>query len=122
MGKVNSFHDLEIWKLSHQLVLDIYKLTKTFPKEEEYRLISQLTRAAVSIPANIAEGMGRYSRKEFINFLTIARGSLEECKYFILLSRDLNFINLVEYNTLTEKFDKVGKMINALITSIKRKL
>ena len=59
MGKINSFQDLEIWKLSHQLVLDIFKITEWFPKKEEYRLISQLIRAVTSIPTNIAEGMGR---------------------------------------------------------------
>ena len=88
MGKINSFQDLEIWKLSHQLVLNIYKITESFPKKEEYRLISQLIRAITSIPTNIAEGMGRYTRKEFINFLLIARGSVEECKYLLLLSND----------------------------------
>ena len=121
MGKINSFHDLEIWKLSHQLVLDIYKITGRFPKREEYRLISQLIRAVTSIPANIAEGMGRYTRKEFINFLVIARGSVEECKYLILLSNDLKYLELSTYNNLKEQFDVLGKMINTLITSLKRK-
>ena len=121
MGKINSFQDLEIWKLSHQLALDIYKITEQFPKKEEYRLISQLIRAVTSIPTNIAEGMGRYSRKEFINFPVIARGSVEECKHLILLSNELNYVETSIYNNLKDQFDKLGKMINALISSLKRK-
>jgi len=73
--KIKSFQDLEIWQLAHKLVLDIYSLVEKFPKKEEFRLTSQLIRAAISIPANIAEGMGRYSTKEFIHYLIIARGS-----------------------------------------------
>ncbi len=122
MGKIKSFHDLEIWKLSHQLVLDIYKITELYPKKEEYRLISQLIRAVTSIPTNIAEGMGRYTRKEFINFLVIARGSVEECKYLILLSNDLKYLENSIYNNLKDRFDKLGRMINSLITSLKRKI
>ena len=122
MGKINSFQDLEIWKLSHQLVIEIYTLTERFPKKEESRLISQLIRAVTSIPTNIAEGMGRYTRKEFINFLVIARGSVEECKYLILLSNDLKYLEISIYNNLKDRFDKLGRMINSLITSLKRKI
>jgi len=121
MGKINSFRDLEIWKLSHQLVLDIYKTSETFPKKEEYRLTSQLLRAASSVPTNIAEGMGRYTKKEFVNFLVIARGSVEECKYLILLSKDLSYISSVLYEELNNKYDLLGKKINALINSIRNR-
>jgi four helix bundle protein len=122
MGKINSFQDLEIWKASHQLVLDIYKITEQFPQKEEYRLISQMIRAVTSIPTNIAEGMGRYTRKEFINFLIIARGSVEECKYLIFLSSDLKYLEVPIYNNLKDRFDKLGRMINSLITSLKKKI
>ena len=121
MSKINSFHDLEIWKLAHELVLEIYKLTNDFPSKEEYRLTSQLVRAAISIPNNIAEGMGRFSRKEFLQFLNIARGSTEECKYLIILSKDLKYIDIATYDLITEKYNLLGKKINALINSIKRK-
>ncbi len=121
MTSIKSFHDLEIWKLSHQLVLEVYKISKMFPKEENFRITSQLLRAAYSIPSNIAEGMGRYTRKEFVNFLTIARGSVEECKYFILLVKDLGYLPEVMFNELTSKYDSLGKMINSLINSLKRK-
>jgi len=112
MTSIKSFHDLEIWKLSHQLVLEVYKVSERFPKEEIFRITSQLIRAAYSIPTNIAEGMGRYSRKDFINFLTIARGSVEECKYLILLSKDLNYIPELIFTELTAKYNSLGKMIN----------
>jgi four helix bundle protein len=121
MTSIKSFHDLEIWKLSHQLVLEVYKISKMFPKEENFRITSQLLRAAYSIPSNIAEGMGRYTRKEFVNFLTIARGSVEECKYFILLIKDLGYLPEIMFNELTSKYDSLGKMINSLINSLKRK-
>ncbi len=121
MTSIKSFHDLEIWKLSHQLVLEVYKISKMFPKEENFRITSQLLRAAYSMPSNIAEGMGRYTRKEFVNFLTIARGSVEECKYFILLAKDLGYLTEQIYNELTLKYDSLGKMINSLINSLKRK-
>lgn len=122
MTSIKSFHDLEIWKLSHQLVLEVYKISKIFPKEENFRITSQLLRAAYSIPSNIAEGMGRYSRKEFVNFLTIARGSVEECKYFILLAKDLGYLSEIIFAELTLKYDSLCKMINSLINSLKRKL
>ncbi len=121
MTSIKSFHDLEIWKLSHQLVLEVYKISKMFPKEENFRITSQLIRAAYSIPSNIAEGMGRYTRKEFINFLTIARGSVEECKYLVLLAKDLEYISAITFNELTIRYDSLGKMINSLINSLKRK-
>lgn len=93
-----------------------------FPKQEDFRITSQLIRAAYSVPSNIAEGMGRYSKKEFINFLTISRGSVEECKYFLLLARDLGYLTSLIYDDLTSKYDSLGKMINSLINSLKRKL
>lgn len=121
MTSIKSFHDLEIWKLSHQLVLEVYKISKMFPKEENFRITSQLLRAAYSIPSNIAEGMGRYTRKEFVNFLTIARGSVEECKYFILPVKDLGYLPEIMFTELTSKYDSLGKTINSLINSLKRK-
>ena len=121
MSQIKSFHDLEIWKLAHELVLEVYKITGEFPHKEEFRLTSQLIRAAISIPNNITEGMGRFSRKEFLQFLNIARGSTEECKYLIILSRDLNYINDSIYSSITDKYDLLGKKMNALINSLKKK-
>lgn len=115
MTSIKSFHDLDIWKLSHQLVLEVYKDSKKFPKEENFRITSKLLREAYSIPSNIAEGMGRCTRKEFVSFLTIARGSVEECKYFILLVKDLGYLLEIIFHELTLKYNSPGKMINSLI-------
>ncbi len=85
--------DLEVWKKAHSLVLEIYKLTAQFPKDEKYGIIDQLRRAAYSVPANIVEGQSRNTTKEYLSFLYNARGSVEEVRYFLLLSTDLGYIN-----------------------------
>jgi len=121
-SKINSFRDLEIWQLSHQAVLSIYELIKTIPKQEDFNIKAQLIRAAVSIPTNIAEGMGRFSRKEFLQFLNISRGSVEECKYLLLLCYDLNYISKEHFENLSSNYDLIGKKINSLINSIKEKI
>lgn len=113
--KIKSFEDLEVWQLSHALVIKIYEITKTFPKAEEYRITSQLIRSASSIPANIAEGMGRCSRKEFIQYLIIDRGSLEETRYFIILCKDSGYIKDDTFGQLSENLHLIGKKVNALI-------
>ena len=83
------FEDLIVWKKSHELVLSIYRLTSTFPSTEKYGLTSQLRRSAVSIPANIAEGFKKRSRADKARFYNIAQGSLEECRYYLILVQDL---------------------------------
>ena len=119
--KIKSFTDLEIWNLSHKLVLELYSITESFPKKEDFRLTSQLIRAASSIPANIAEGMGRYSRKELIQFLIISRGSVEEVKYHLILAKDLKYINTEIFEKLNNNVILIGKKINSLISSLKAK-
>ena len=89
---------LILWKKSHELVLLIYEITKDFPKEELFCLISQIRRAAVSVPSNIVEGKARNSNKEYKRFLLISRGSLEELKYQLLLAKDLKYIDECKYN------------------------
>jgi four helix bundle protein len=79
------YRDLKVWQKAHELTLDIYQLTKEFPDEEKFGLISQMRRAAYSVPSNIVEGKSRSSQKEFKFFLTIARGSIDELNYFLLL-------------------------------------
>ncbi|MCL6099075.1 MAG: four helix bundle protein [Bacteroidetes bacterium] len=120
-SKIKSFEDLEIWKLSHSLVLEIYKITKTFPKSEDYILTQQIVRAAQSIPTNIAEGMGRFSKKEFIQFLIFSRGSVEETKYHLILAKDLGYLDEIKFEYLKNNYTLLGKKINALISSIKSK-
>ena len=119
---VTSWKDLEVWKLAHSAVLRIYQITKGFPIEERYRLIDQLCRAAASVPANIAEGKGRSSLKEYLQFLSIARGSVEEVKYFLLLARDLKYLEQQDYDGIVSDYDRVGKMLNGLMTSLRTRL
>ncbi len=86
-----SFCDLEVWRKSHEFVLGVYRLTSAFPKQEDFGLSLQFRRAAVSVPANIAEGFKRRSGKEKLRFLNIAESSLEECRYYLMLARDLGY-------------------------------
>jgi len=98
--KVKSFEDLEIWKEAHMLTLQIYELTTKFPRDEKLGLTLQMRRAAVSVPANVAEGMGRNSTKELIKFVYNARGSLYEVLYYLTLSKDLGYIKEKESGTI----------------------
>jgi len=86
-----TFQDLEVWKNSHAFVLDVYRLTATFPTDERFGMISQFRRAAVSIPANIAEGFRKYTSADKARFFNTAEGSLEECRYYCILARDLEY-------------------------------
>ena len=99
--------------------MKIYEITKDFPRDEQFGLTSQIRRAAVSIPSNIAEGKARGSSKDYIRFLLIARGSLEEVKYQLLLSKDLNYINTEVYNETLVIAQEVGRLLNGLMKSLK---
>lgn len=114
---INNFLDLTVWNKAHQLTLEIYQASKSFPPEELYGLVAQIRRSAVSICANIAEGHKKPT-KDYARFLQIANGSLEETRYHLILCRDLKYISTLNYETLMSKVDEVGKMINGL----KRKL
>lgn len=109
--------DLTVWKKSMNLVILIYKFTSQFPKEELFGLTSQMRRAAVSIPSNIAEGHGRHSEKELIRFLFISLGSASELETQLLLSRKLDFLDEDSYNQLNELHNEIIKMLVALIRS-----
>ena len=115
--KIVSFQDLEVWKQSHKYVLEIYKICSKFPNDERYGLTSQIKRAAVSIAANIAEGFTRRSQNDKVHFYNIAQASLHESKYYLILAKDLNFI---ESNAVLWKMsEEIGKMLYGLIGSIK---
>ncbi|WP_271406519.1 four helix bundle protein [Tenacibaculum soleae] len=116
MEKTKTFEDLLVWKKGHLFVLLVYKLTKQFPKEEVYGLTSQFRRAAVSITANIAEGYKRLSNKEKLRFYNISQASLEECRYFLFLSKDLEYVKEVKQEK--ELLEEVSKMLNAYCRSI----
>ena len=118
MSKVNSFRDLIVWKKSHELTLEIYKITKFFPSEEKFRIISQIRRAAYSVSANIVEGHSRKSKKEFIQFLSIAKGSLEELKYFLILSNDLKYIREDKLYELEELAEEISKILYSFTKSL----
>lgn len=98
-----SFKEVEAWKLAHEFVLKVYEITNGFPKEEIYGLTSQFRRAAISIPANIAEGYKKNSNKDKVRFYNISQGSVEECRYYLLLSKDLNYGYDPELDELLDK-------------------
>ena len=108
---MRDFHTLNIWKRSHQLTLDVYNATKSFPSDELFGLTSQIRRAVSSIPTNIAEGCGRVSNKDFAHFLQIAIGSTSELEYELLLAHSLNYINDSDYQSFSDETIAVRKMI-----------
>ncbi len=108
---MGDFRNLRVWQRAHQLTLDLYGETRGFPKEERYRLTSQLRRAAVSIPANIAEGCGRNGDTELARFLTIAKGSASELDYFLLLAHDLGYLKSSRYEQLAGEVHGISRML-----------
>ena len=116
--KIERFEDLEVWKKSHKLVIEIYNITKKFPNEEKFGIVSQMRGAAISIAANIAEGFKRRTPKDKSNFYNISQGSLEELKYYLILSRDLGYLQ--SDNNLQNLFESIGKMLYGLIKSMYR--
>ncbi|MEO0292891.1 MAG: four helix bundle protein [candidate division WOR-3 bacterium] len=118
---MENFEELKVWQEAHKLVLEIYEITKDFPKEERFRLTDQLCRAAISIPSNIVEGQSKNTTKEYLQSLYIARGSVAETKYHLLLAKDLKFLKFEDYREIIEGYNKVGKMLNGLISALKRK-
>jgi len=115
-GKAERFEQLEVWEKAHELVLKIYKITEDFPSEEKFVLVSQMRRASVSIPADIAEGFKKYGLKDKRNFYNIAQGSLEELRYYLILFKELGYYeNTDEFHELIEN---IGKMLYRLIKSI----
>ncbi|MBI2430965.1 MAG: four helix bundle protein [Candidatus Levybacteria bacterium] len=114
---INDFYDLDAWKESHKLVLMIYKLFSSFPREEKYGIVDQLRRAVTSISANIAEGFGRYSYKDRNHFNYQARGSAKEVQDFLLISRDLGIIDKTMFKDVWQQVKKTEMIINGLIRS-----
>jgi len=120
--KVKSFEDLTVSQQAHKLTLEVYKLTTTFPGAEKYGVVSQLRRCSSDVPANIAEGFGRATTRELLRCLQIARGELEETRYFVLLSRDLGYVTLQDCENVGWHCNSIGRLINALGSSLKRRL
>lgn len=116
--EIKNFYDLGAWQKGHSLVLEVYKITKTFPEEEKFGITSQIRRAAASITANIAEGFARFHFNDKVKFYINARGSAAEVQNFLLLAKDLGFISLDVCKNLGTMAAEVRKLINGLIRSI----
>ena len=121
MGVAPPVESLDVWKLSHELALEICRVTQRFPAEERFGLTAQLRRAATSIPASLAEGNARESPREYLHFCLIARGSLAEVRYFLRLSRDMGLINEDTFTSFVQGYDRVGKMLHFLIVSLRKR-
>lgn len=107
-----TFQNILAWQKAYDFVLDVYKYTKSFPESEKYGLISQFQRAAVSIIANIAEGYKKIGKADKLRFMNISQGSLEECRCYVILSRDLEYIDNDVYNILYSKIEEASKLLN----------
>lgn len=111
-----SFTDLEVWQLAHRFVLDVYRFTAMFPREERFGLSSQFRRAAVSVPANIAEGFRKYSAPDKARFMNISEGSVEECEYYCLLAQDLGY---GDTGSLRKTLDTIRAKLTAYIARLR---
>ncbi|HEY8562034.1 MAG TPA: four helix bundle protein [Pyrinomonadaceae bacterium] len=111
-----TFEDVEVWKHAHSFVLEIYRLTENFPKHELFGLTSQSRRAAVSIPANFAEGFKKANFADKLRFYNIAQGSLEECRYYLILARDLNYGDV---SKLKVDLERISKMLDSYMRAIR---
>jgi four helix bundle protein len=115
---MKTVEDLDVFKLSHQLALEIYEATKGFPKHERFGLISQMRRSAYSVPMNLMEGSHRLSTREYRQFVGIAKGSAGEMKYQLLLARDLTYMSNEQYLDFIEKYERVSQMLTKLAQSL----
>ena len=112
------FADLKVWQRSHEFVLQVYRLTKGFPPEERYGLTSQLRRAALSVPTNIAEGSKRQTNPEYARFLNIAEGSLAETESLLMVSRDLGYLPVATTRPVLAEADEIAKMLHGLRSKV----
>jgi len=113
-----SFTNIIAWQKAHAFVLEVYRCCSKFPDYEKFGLFSQFTRASVSIPANIAEGYKRLSQSEKLRFMNYAQASLEECRYYIILSKDLEYIDNDDYDKMNNLIEEVSKLLNGYVKGI----
>jgi four helix bundle protein len=113
---IERFEQLEVWQAGHRLVLEVFKTTQELPRDQRFGLISQMQRAAISVPANIAEGFKRRGRAEKVRFYNIAQGSLEELRYYFILCRDLGY--KIESELLAGQAERIGRMLTGLINAV----
>jgi four helix bundle protein len=116
---MKNYRNLIVWQKSHLLVLSVYEMTKKFPKEERYNLVSQLRRAGTSVPTNIAEGCGKFTQRDFVNYLQTAFGSLQEVEYLSFLSFELAYVSNDDYKTINFKINEAKAMLISLIKKIR---
>jgi four helix bundle protein len=114
--KAEKFEDLDVWQKAHELVLETYKITKRFPSDEKFGLVSQMRRAAVSTAANIAEGFKKRGVKDKSNYYNIAQGSAKELRYYLTLAKDLGYISTNEH--FMREIEAVGKMLSSLMSAV----
>src|SRR3989338_6833508 len=117
---IRSYKDVIVWQKAFKLALNVYEVTKKFPKEEVYELTSQMRRCAISIPSNIAEGYARHRRLEYIQFLQIAFASGAELETQLLIAKELGLVGQKDFETVSSQLDEVMKMLNSLIGKLKR--
>jgi four helix bundle protein len=116
--KAKVFEDLGVWQKSHRFVLDVYRLTQSFPNYERFGLVSQIRRSAVSVPANIAEGFKKRGLPDKLRYFNISQGSLEETRYYLILANDLGY---ADTKNLKENLDEISRMIDGYMQSIKNR-
>jgi len=116
---MHRFKDLEVWKISVEMVREIYEMTENFPKNEQFGLVNQIRRSAVSIPSNIAEGAGKNTNRDFNRFISIASGSCNELETQLIISQELNFISKDEYTEMGGKLNRIQNMIFGLQQSLR---
>jgi four helix bundle protein len=117
---MQDFRNLKVWEKAHELVLDIYRVTASFPKDEQFGLTSQMRRSSASIPTNLAEGCGRVGNAELTRFVRISMGSASELEYQLLLSHDLKLLSAITYGELAERTAEVKKMLASLVRGMRR--
>jgi four helix bundle protein len=119
--KIKTYRDLIVWQKSINIVTEIYRVTKHFPKQETFGLVLQIRRSSISVPSNIAEGYSRYSNREFTRFLGIAIGSLSEMQTQLLISLNLEYLSKNDFTILTENSREIERMLSSLIRKLKAK-
>lgn len=116
---MQDFHKLKVWEKAHHLALEVYRVTATFPKGETFGLTSQMRRAAVSVPSNVAEGCGRHGQRELTRFLQVAGGSASELEYQLLLSKELGYISEADHRSLKDQVRQIRRMIAAFTETLR---
>jgi four helix bundle protein len=120
--KIKSYAELLVWQKAHELTLEVFRISEKFPRRDMFGIVSQMRRSSSSVCANIAEGFGRGTTREFLRSLQISRGELEETRYFLHLSRDLGRMTPEEFERLNEICNSTGRLLNALGTSLRKRM